>query len=66
MADLSRGAACNLCGTAASSARDSLWTKDGHEIVRCPSCALVFRLELPSDADLTAIYGPAYFSGDHW
>lgn len=39
------------------------WVKDGYEIVRCPSCGLLFRADLPTEADLDEIYGPEYFQG---
>ena len=39
------------------------WTKDGFPIVRCPSCGLLFRQDLPSEEELDVIYGPAYFTG---
>lgn len=38
------------------------WRKDGYDIVECPSCGLLFRAQLPSRAELQAIYGESYFS----
>jgi 2-polyprenyl-3-methyl-5-hydroxy-6-metoxy-1,4-benzoquinol methylase len=39
-----------------------VYTKDGFEIVRCPSCGLVFRAYMPASDDLGAIYSDAYFT----
>lgn len=52
---------CNSCGaeTAVSEAR--VYTKDGFDIVRCPSCGLVFRANMPAQEELGAIYGDSYF-----
>ena len=41
-----------------------MWHKDGYDVVRCPSCGLVFRAELPDEHDLLAIYDDEYFR-DH-
>jgi 2-polyprenyl-3-methyl-5-hydroxy-6-metoxy-1,4-benzoquinol methylase len=35
--------------------------KDGHEILRCPSCGLLFRGDLPVPEALPRIYGETYF-----
>jgi SAM-dependent methyltransferase len=56
--------ACILCGVRFPSEENRRWTKDGHAIVRCPSCALLFRRDLPTEADLDEIYGLDYFKGD--
>ena len=39
---------CNLCGRAFSTASAELLSKDGHSIVRCPTCGLIFRSTLPT------------------
>jgi 2-polyprenyl-3-methyl-5-hydroxy-6-metoxy-1,4-benzoquinol methylase len=43
---------------------DLRWRKDGHDILRCPTCGLLFRADLPEQQDLREIYGPAYFRAD--
>jgi SAM-dependent methyltransferase len=53
---------CNVCGAAVDRDRDLRWRKDGHDILRCPSCGTHFRAELPSAEALAEIYGPAYFA----
>jgi 2-polyprenyl-3-methyl-5-hydroxy-6-metoxy-1,4-benzoquinol methylase len=55
-----RAAHCNLCGTLATG-RDRAWEKDGYEILRCPSCSLLFRADLPEPDALRTIYGESYF-----
>jgi 2-polyprenyl-3-methyl-5-hydroxy-6-metoxy-1,4-benzoquinol methylase len=52
---------CNLCGTHVPPEQPPVRTKDGFEIVRCRSCGLVFRRDLPTTADLGEIYAEAYF-----
>lgn len=52
---------CNLCGTLVESPRDLVWIKDGHPIVRCGGCGLLFRGDMPGDEDLMSIYGDDYF-----
>ena len=59
---LAGDAVCNLCETSFASARHELLVKDGHSIVRCPVCGLVFRSTLPGPDELTEIYGSAYFA----
>ena len=53
---------CNLCRSTFDGATHTRWRKDGHEIVECPSCGLLFRAELPSRAELDEIYAASYFS----
>src|SRR5919198_1321189 len=53
---------CNVCGAEVDRDRDRRWRKDGHDVLRCPSCGTHFRADLPSPDDLREIYGPAYFS----
>jgi SAM-dependent methyltransferase len=53
---------CSICGAAVDRERDRRWRKDGHDILRCPSCGTHFRADLPSPGALLEIYGPAYFS----
>lgn len=55
-----RPAKCNLCGARVTSG-ERVWKKDGHEILRCPSCGLLFRGDLPVPEELSRIYGNAYF-----
>jgi SAM-dependent methyltransferase len=51
---------CPLC----SGARNSLiFEKDGYELVRCQTCALVYVANLPPDSDVTSIY--SFSSGYH-
>jgi 2-polyprenyl-3-methyl-5-hydroxy-6-metoxy-1,4-benzoquinol methylase len=52
---------CNLCGTRLSD-RDRVWRKDGHDIVRCRDCDLLFSADPPTATALVSIYGPAYFT----
>jgi 2-polyprenyl-3-methyl-5-hydroxy-6-metoxy-1,4-benzoquinol methylase len=53
---------CPVCGGAVDRQADLRWRKDGHDIVDCRSCGLLFRADLPTDAELASVYGPAYFS----
>jgi SAM-dependent methyltransferase len=53
--------ACNACKGSVDRERDLAWRKDGHDVVRCRGCGLLFRADLPSPADLPALYGAAYF-----
>jgi len=55
---------CVLCGASFPPDEHRRWTKDGYAIVRCPSCALLFRRDLPDPAELDEIYGLDYFKGD--
>jgi 2-polyprenyl-3-methyl-5-hydroxy-6-metoxy-1,4-benzoquinol methylase len=57
-------ASCNLCRTEVDTARQLAFVKDGIEIVRCPTCGLVFRGHPPSLDELTEIYGDSYFRDD--
>lgn len=52
---------CNLCGALVELPRDLVWVKDGHPIVRCRGCGLLFRGDLPGDTELVSIYGDDYF-----
>jgi SAM-dependent methyltransferase len=54
---------CAVCSHAFGPAGHIRWTKDGYDIVRCPSCGLLFRRVLPTQADLDEIYGLEYFQG---
>jgi predicted Zn finger-like uncharacterized protein len=54
---------CNLCRTEFAARDGELFTKDGHAVVRCPSCGLVFRATLPTRTELDEIYGQTYFGG---
>lgn len=53
---------CNLCGSSFDGIPHTRWRKGGHDIVECPSCGLLFRAQLPSRAELEAIYDESYFS----
>lgn len=55
---------CLLCGTSFPPEEHRRFTKDGYAIVRCPGCTLLFRRDLPSQAELDEIYGLEYFRGD--
>jgi 2-polyprenyl-3-methyl-5-hydroxy-6-metoxy-1,4-benzoquinol methylase len=55
---------CLLCGTSFPPEEHRRFTKDGYAIVRCPSCTLLFRRDLPTQAELDEIYGLDYFQGD--
>ena len=52
---------CNVCGTVVPASSAPVFVKDGFEIVRCPSCALLFRRELPDAEAVAAIYSDEYF-----
>lgn len=52
--------ACNLCGTCVAT-DERVWRKDGHDILRCPSCGLLFRGDPPDPDTLGKIYGAEYF-----
>jgi hypothetical protein len=56
-------AACVVCSHTFALAGHVRWTKDGYDVVRCPSCGLLFRSDLPTQADLDEIYGLEYFQG---
>jgi SAM-dependent methyltransferase len=58
-----RVSVCIVCSTEFAPEDHLRWTKDGHDIVRCPSCGLLFRRELPAQAELDEIYGLEYFKG---
>ena len=52
---------CNNCGAEIAVADARVYTKDGFDIVRCPSCGLVFRAHMPAQEELAAIYSDVYF-----
>jgi hypothetical protein len=54
---------CIVCSSEFALEGHVRWTKDGHDIVRCPSCGLLFRRDLPTQAELAEIYGLEYFKG---
>jgi SAM-dependent methyltransferase len=58
---VSAAVACAACGTAVP-AGAVRFRKDGFEILRCPSCGLMFRAVPPAPEELDEIYGPAYYS----
>ena len=60
-----RDGTCNLCSGTFSTAATELLSKDGHSIVRCPTCGLTFRSTLPTREELSDIYGHEYFGGSN-
>ena len=52
---------CALCSAPVDPGTALAWRKDGYDIVRCPSCGLVFRAELPDEQALSRIYDDGYF-----
>lgn len=52
---------CNACKGSVDGELDLAWRKDGHDVVRCRSCGLLFRADLPSPHDLLTLYGSSYF-----
>ena len=54
---------CNVCATAFPASGAELFVKDGHSMVHCPRCGLVFRATLPTPAELDELYGTSYFGG---
>jgi 2-polyprenyl-3-methyl-5-hydroxy-6-metoxy-1,4-benzoquinol methylase len=55
---------CILCSTQVDPRTALAWRKNGYDIVKCPSCGLVFRAELPDEQALGQIYDEGYFR-DH-
>jgi 2-polyprenyl-3-methyl-5-hydroxy-6-metoxy-1,4-benzoquinol methylase len=53
---------CNLCAAEFPTAAAVVLVKDGHTIVRCPNCELVFRASLPDPSEVPELYGPEYFA----
>ena len=56
--------ACNVCKNLVGRDHDLAWRKDGYEILRCPSCGLLFRSDLPFPEDLPALYAGSYFRAE--
>ena len=54
------GRPCHVCGE--TTRIDRLFEKNGYTIVRCRACGLVFTSDVPSAAELEAIYGEAFFA----
>jgi len=53
--------ACNLCR--ASVAENELrWVRDGYAIVRCSTCSLLFRREMPAQDAVSRLYTDEYFA----
>lgn len=52
---------CNVCAALVRAQQPPVWVKDGFDIVRCPSCRLLFRRELPAPVELGEIYSTEYF-----
>ncbi len=57
-------ATCNLCAGPVDPERDRRYRKDGHDVLLCPACGLLFRADPPDTAELLATYGEDYFSAD--
>jgi SAM-dependent methyltransferase len=55
-------AACPLC---AGRRLHYAFSKSGHRVVRCVDCRFMLLNPQPSDAELAAIYGAAYFIGSN-
>lgn len=55
---------CNLCSTPLSVRQQPRWRKHGYEVFKCRSCSLLFRAQLPTQADLDSIYAQSYFRRD--
>jgi SAM-dependent methyltransferase len=55
---------CVLCSADVEPATHLVWRKDGHDVVRCPSCGLVFRDRPPDEQALAGIYDEGYFRDD--
>jgi SAM-dependent methyltransferase len=58
-----RVSVCIVCSDEFAPEGHVRWTKDGHDILGCPSCGLLFRRSLPAHAELDEIYGLEYFKG---
>jgi SAM-dependent methyltransferase len=58
------GVRCNVCEAPIDREHDAVWTKDGLKILRCPSCGLLFRADLPSPEELLGLYDRAYFRAE--
>ena len=52
---------CLVCSASFDPRSALAWRKDGYDIVRCPSCGLVSRAELPDEEALAGIYDEGYF-----
>jgi len=61
---MSPTARCNACQAPVDPERDLAWVKDGFEILRCRSCGLLFRADLPSPEELPTLYDGAYFRSE--
>jgi SAM-dependent methyltransferase len=55
---------CNVCEASVDPEHDAVWTKDGLSILRCPSCGLLYRANLPSSEELPGLYDRSYFLGE--
>jgi 2-polyprenyl-3-methyl-5-hydroxy-6-metoxy-1,4-benzoquinol methylase len=53
---------CNACGTPDPEAR---WQRDGHAIVACRACGLVYVGDDLSTIDFDALYDERYYTGGH-
>lgn len=51
---------CPVCGHADPALQ---FQKNGHDMVRCGSCACVYVGDDPASIDFDALYGPAYYTG---
>ena len=53
--------ACPICGGDVGRRDGPDLVKDGYALVRCRSCGVLFRAELPADDELPALYEDGYF-----
>ncbi len=52
---------CRLCGGSVGRVAHRIFEKQGHVVVRCPHCSLVYRADLPTRDALRGIYDEQYF-----
>lgn len=55
---------CNVCAGPVDGTADRRYRKDGHDILLCPACGLLFRADPPDEEELRAVYGAEYFSAE--
>jgi 2-polyprenyl-3-methyl-5-hydroxy-6-metoxy-1,4-benzoquinol methylase len=61
---MARPLRCSVCESSVDPEGDAVWTKDGLEILRCASCGLFFRADLPSPEELPRLYDRTYFKAE--
>jgi SAM-dependent methyltransferase len=52
---------CRICEGPISRVRDRRWMKDGFAIVRCPTCGVLCRADIPDESELADLYRDDYF-----